>query len=106
MKMIHPVHLFLGAQEQIHQNSHDQIIFTYSIDGGPEVQSLYAHGTSASDFTGTYVGPLNGNTLNIKIYAANKASAEIFYFHNLLVTGTSILSAGPDKSGCVGYLSI
>ncbi|MBK6665766.1 MAG: hypothetical protein IPG48_06305 [Saprospiraceae bacterium] len=64
---------------------------------------MYAHGTTAADFTGTWnVGPLNGNTLNIKIYAANKATAEIFYFQNLLVTGTSILSAGPDKSGCVG----
>lgn len=84
-------------------NSHDQIIFTYSIDGGPEVQSLYAHGTSDSDFTGTWnAGPLNGSTLTIKIYASNKASAEIFYFQNLLVTGTLILSAGPDKSGCVG----
>lgn len=84
-------------------NSHDQILFTYSIDGGPEIWSLYVHGTTQADFTGTWmVGPISGSTLTIRVYASNKASAEIFYFQNLLVTGTSILSAGPDKFGCVG----
>jgi len=82
-------------------NSHDQILFTYSIDGGPEVYSRYVHGLTQAAFTGTWIeGPLNGSTLTIKIYAANKAGAEIFYFQNLLVTGTLLLTAGSDKAAC------
>lgn len=84
-------------------NSHDQIVFWYSIDGGPFIQSLYVHGITQADFTGTWnAGTFNGNTLTIKVNAANKATAEIFYFENLQIKGTSILSAGPDLSVCSG----
>lgn len=84
-------------------NSHDQIIFLYSIDGGPFIQSLYVHGTSSADFTGTWMeGPLNGNTLTIRVIASNKAQSEYFYFQNLEVTATQVLSAGPDKEACPG----
>ena len=88
---------------QFPDNSHDQIVFYYSIDGGPLVQSLYVHGTSQTDFTGTWLaGPLNGSTLMIHVVASNKAAAEKFYFQNLVVTGTQKLSAGPDKTACTG----
>ena len=83
-------------------NSHDQIVFMYIIDGGVEVQSLYVHGTTQGNFTGTWnEGPLNGNTLTIKVYAANKASAEKFYFDNLVIeAGASSVSAGDDFTYC------
>jgi gliding motility-associated-like protein len=90
-----------GCSGTIVDNSHDQIVFTYSINGGPEIQSLYVHGTSQANFTGTWMaGPLNGNTIKVKIYASNKATAEIFFFQNLLITGTPKLSAGPDDIVC------
>ena len=83
-------------------NSHDQIVFVYSLDGGPEVQSLYVHGTTQADFTGTwFAGPLNGNTLTIRIYASNKATAEHFYFENLVIEANATsASAGDDFTYC------
>lgn len=90
-----------GCSGTIVDNSHDQILFTYSINGGSEIQSLYVHGTTQAAFTGTWnAGPLNGNTLKIRVYASNKATAEIFYFQNLLITGTPKISAGPDDVVC------
>ena len=90
-----------GANDFIN-NSHDQIVFVYILDGGGETQSLYVHGTTEADFTGTWMeGPLNGNTLSIKVYASNKAGHEIFRFDNLEVTGTDVpLTAGPDDDIC------
>ncbi|MFM2393507.1 MAG: hypothetical protein RLZZ546_1489, partial [Bacteroidota bacterium] len=91
-------------------NSHDQIVFAYSINGGPFVLNApgaYIHGTSQANFSGIFNSPnLNGNTLRIRIYAANKATAEEFYFSNLIVRGTpKAISAGPDKTVC-GILPI
>lgn len=84
-------------------NSHDQMSFWYSIDGGPFVMDRYVHGLTQGDFTGTWnLGPLSGSTLTIKINASNKATAEIFYFSHLKIMGTSILTAGPDKTACSG----
>ncbi len=82
--------------------SHDQIVFTYSLDSGPEIQSLYVHGTTAADFTGTWTaGPLNGNTLTIRVYGANKAQAEHFYFENLVIEANATsASAGDDFTYC------
>lgn len=89
-------------------NSHDQIVFTYSLDGGPEIQDLYVHGTTAADFTGQWnAGVFNGNTLDIKVYVSNKASAEHFYFENLVISGTAASpSAGPDISICGGSVML
>jgi hypothetical protein len=82
-------------------NSHDQIVFMYSIDGGPFVQSLYVHGTTAAAFTGTWTqAGLAGTTLTIRVYASNKATAEIFRFQNMDIVGTSTLNVGPDFSLC------
>ncbi len=83
-------------------NSHDQIVFAYSINGGAEVQSLYVHGTTQADFTGAWIeGPLNGNTLTIRVYASNKATAEHFYFENLVISASvSPIDAGPNQTIC------
>ncbi len=91
-----------GCTNTIVDNSHDQIVFTYILDGGAEVQSLYVHGETQADFTGTWTeGPLNGNTLRIRIYASNKATAEIFYFENLEISATiEDIDAGPDMLLC------
>ncbi|MBK9257629.1 MAG: gliding motility-associated C-terminal domain-containing protein [Saprospiraceae bacterium] len=90
-----------GCTNTIVDNSHDQMVFMYSLNGGPFVQDLYVHGTTVADFTGTWsVGPVNANTLTIRVYAANKATHEIFYFQNLVVTGTPKLNAGPDDIVC------
>ena len=91
-----------GCQSSFVDNSHDQMVFMYSLDGGPETQSLYVRDTSMAGFTGTWVeGPLNGNSLTIRVYAANKASDEIFYFSNLVITGTPLpVTAGPDQTVC------
>lgn len=85
-------------------NSHDQIVFYYSLDGGATfTQSLFVHGTTTADFTGTWMaGPLNGSTLTIRVNASNKAQDEKFYFQNLVIKGTQILTAGPDKTACPG----
>ena len=83
-------------------NGHDQIVFTYSLDGGTEIQSLYVHGEDAIDFTGTWIeGPLNGNTLRIKVYASNKSNSETFFFENLIIeAGSTSASAGDDFTYC------
>ncbi|MCB9309186.1 MAG: gliding motility-associated C-terminal domain-containing protein [Lewinellaceae bacterium] len=82
-------------------NSHDQIVFTYSIDGGAEVQDLYVHGTSQSDFTGTWtISGLSGSTLRIRVYASNKSQQEIFYFSNLQIMGTLDAMVGTDQTIC------
>ncbi len=89
-------------------NSHDQMVFTYSIDGGPEVQDLYVHGTSVADFTGTWVaaGLTGTSTLDIKVYMSNKASNESFFFQNLDVVATPAFSAGPNLSSCNNVVTL
>lgn len=83
-------------------NSHDQIVFQYSLNGGPWITSLYVNGTTAANFTGTWnAGPFNANTIQIKVIAANKADEEVFYFENLVVRGLEKpISAGPDVATC------
>ncbi|MEZ4911689.1 MAG: hypothetical protein R2774_12620 [Saprospiraceae bacterium] len=90
-----------GCTNTIVDNSHDQIVFYYILDGVP-IQDLYVHGTTEADFTGTWnIGPLNGSTLSIRVYGSNKASHEIFKFSNLVITADTDISAGPDKIACV-----
>ncbi len=93
-----------GCTNTAKDNGHDQIVFFYSVNGGPFVQSLYVHGTTVGDFTGSWnQGGLNGNTLTIRVYASNKSQDEAFYFSNLVVSGTpKAISAGPDRTTCGG----
>ncbi|MBP9075569.1 MAG: hypothetical protein KBG02_01825 [Haliscomenobacter sp.] len=93
-----------GCTNTAKDNGHDQIVFFYSVNGGPFVQSLYVHGTTVGDFTGSWnQGGLNGNTLTIRVYASNKSQDEAFYFSNLVVSGTpKAISAGLDRTTCGG----
>jgi hypothetical protein len=83
-------------------NAHDQMVFMYSINGGPFQIGLYRHGLTQTNFQGNWTqNGLNGTTLQIKVIASNKSSDEIFYFSNLLIRGTpKTISAGPDKATC------
>ncbi len=82
-------------------NAHDQIRFTYSLNGGPEINSLYVHGINQAAFTGIWLaGPLNANTLRIRVYVSNNDIDETFIFKNLVITGTPKVSAGPDDFVC------
>jgi gliding motility-associated-like protein len=67
-------------------NSHDQIVAQYSINGGAYIQFGYVCGGTG---TGTLsVTGLSGNTLRIRFFAANKANAEYYYIDNIVVNGS------------------
>lgn len=93
---------FFGCTGTPIDNSHDQIVFMYSVDNMPFVTSKYVHGETAADFTGTWSHTgISGSTLVIRVYASNKANTEVFSFSNLLVTGTpAVVNAGPDMTVC------
>ena len=68
-------------------NSHDQVVAQYSINGGAFIQFGYVCGSNG---TGTLsIGGLTGNTLQIRFFAANKANAEFYYIDNIVVNGTA-----------------
>ncbi|RMG81650.1 MAG: hypothetical protein D6714_12640, partial [Bacteroidetes bacterium] len=78
----------LGCQNNTPpDNSHDQVLLEYSLNGGGFTQFGYVCG----DFgTGTITSPpLNGNTLQIRVTPANKANAEYYYLDNIIVNGTN-----------------
>ena len=83
-------------------NGHDQMLFAYSLDESPFIHDKYVHGTTPSDFTGTWqVNGISGNTLKIRVWASNKAAVESFSFSSLVITGIPIpVSAGPDQTAC------
>lgn len=100
-----PVNPIFGCTNMaVPDNSHDQIVFMYSLNGGPFIQDLYVHGTTQAAFTGMWnSSTLNGNTLKIRIYASNKSQAESFFFTNFKVKGTpKPISAGPNVDICTG----
>lgn len=84
-------------------NGHDQLIFQYSLDGGPWTQFYYVCGGGADQSTpgfaigGTSGDPgssgiasingLTGSTIQIRIYAANKANDEFYLWDNVRVSG-------------------
>jgi len=80
-------------------NGHDQIVFQYSLNGGPWVQFHYVCGGQAG--TATITG-LSGNTIRIRIMPANKSAAETYWFDNVTVTGTPAptVNAVADVSAC------
>ncbi|HZV70242.1 MAG TPA: gliding motility-associated C-terminal domain-containing protein [Saprospiraceae bacterium] len=67
-------------------NSHDQIVTYYSLDGGPFVQFAYVCGNTGIGILS--VGGLNGSTLQIKASMANKANGETFFMDDVVVNGT------------------
>ncbi len=83
----------------VNDNSHDQIVIEYALDGG--AWTLFPNGyvcgaTGLGTITAT---GLNGTTLQIRIRIATKANAESYYFDNVLVQG---LTAGPVNLPALG----
>ncbi len=84
-------------------NGHDQLVFEYSIDGGPWTQFYYVCGSGAnqtnpgfaiggasgdpgSSGTATING-LSGGSIQIRISGANKANDEFYFWDNVRVSG-------------------
>ena len=84
-------------------NGHDQLVFQYSIDGGPWNQFYYVCGSGADQSMPGYaiggasgdpgtsgtasIAGLSGNTIQIRIWAANKANDEFYFWDNVRVSG-------------------
>ncbi len=68
-------------------NSHDQIVAEYSLDGGPFQQFGYVCANNGLGFL--TVNGLTGNTLQIRFFAANKANAEFYYIDDIVVSGSA-----------------
>lgn len=84
-------------------NGHDQMVFEYSLNGGPWVQFHYVCG--GQNGTATVTG-LTGNTLRVRILPANKSTAEIYWFDNVTVNGTPPPTVNPpaDVTACAGAM--
>ena len=82
-------------------NGHDQMVFEYSLNGGPFVQFFYLCGGGAGVAT---QNGLTGNTISIRIRPANKAVAETYWFDNVTVTGvaTPTVNQPNDVTLCAG----
>ncbi|MFQ5448752.1 MAG: hypothetical protein ACE5FF_17650, partial [Saprospiraceae bacterium] len=71
-------------------NSHDQVVAEYNLDGHGFVQFGYVCGDIG---LGTLsVSGLNGSTLVIRISIANKANTEYYYFDNIVVSAANPLT--------------
>lgn len=81
--------------------SHDQIVFEYSLDGGPWIQFGYVCGAGAGTMT---VNNLVGSTIAIRIMPANKAEQEIYWFDNVTVTAPvpPTVNQPADRIVCAG----
>ena len=97
---------FFGCSGMVSDNAHDQIVFYYSLDGGPWTQFYYAHvGAPSGPFpTGmATISGLVGTSLRIQIKPACKASAETLWFDNVKVVGTRpIINQPPNVAVCAG----
>lgn len=66
-------------------NSHDQVVVEYKLDNGAFQSLGYVCGDNG---TGTLsVNGLNGNSLQLRFFVANKANAEYYYIDNIVVAG-------------------
>ncbi|MBK6994326.1 MAG: hypothetical protein IPH31_05165 [Lewinellaceae bacterium] len=82
-------------------NGHDQIVFEYSLDGGPWVQFQYVCG-AAPPGPATVSG-LSGNTIRVRIQPANKSTAETYWFDDVTVSGSlPTVDPVPDVEVCAG----
>lgn len=83
-------------------NGHDQMVFEYSLNGsGSWVQFGYVCGGMTGTATAT---GLICTSIQIRIRAANKAQAELYWFDNVTVTGISAPTVNPvnDVTVCSG----
>lgn len=67
-------------------NSHDQMVVEYQVDGG--AWNLIAYICGDQGLGGISVDGLRGNTLRIRVQMGNKANDEFYWIDNILVTGT------------------
>ncbi|MBK8563196.1 MAG: hypothetical protein IPN76_07555 [Saprospiraceae bacterium] len=68
-------------------NSHDQVLIEYSLNGGGWTQFGYVCGDAG---LGTIsVSGLNGTTLQLRFFASNKSNGEFYFIDNIEVTGTT-----------------
>ncbi|MBI1225257.1 MAG: T9SS type B sorting domain-containing protein [Bacteroidetes bacterium] len=75
-----------GCMNDVTDNGHDQIVLEYNINSGSWTQFGYICGDMGVG-TITATG-LNGNTLQIRFFVANKSNAEYYYIDNIVVNGT------------------
>jgi gliding motility-associated-like protein len=82
-------------------DGHDQMVIEYSIDGGGFIQILYLCGGGAGTAT---INGLSGNTIKVRVRAANKSVAEIYWFDNVQVTGIqpTVDPINDITNGCAG----
>ncbi|MCB9356097.1 MAG: gliding motility-associated C-terminal domain-containing protein [Lewinellaceae bacterium] len=82
-------------------NGHDQMLFEYSLDGGPFVTFTYVCGPGSGIAA---VGGLVGNTVRIRVRAANKATTETYWFDVVTVTGAMgpTVNQPNDVTVCAG----
>ncbi len=66
-------------------NSHDQVVVEYKLDNGPFQQMGYVCGGNGGGTIG--VTGLNGNTLQLRFFAANKANTEYYFIDFIVVEG-------------------
>jgi len=67
-------------------NSHDQVVVQYNLDGGGFQQFGYVCGSSG--IGPISIGGLNGSTLQLRFYASCKANSEFYYIDNIVVDGS------------------
>ncbi|MCC6727682.1 MAG: hypothetical protein IT258_24460, partial [Saprospiraceae bacterium] len=78
-------------------NSHDQIVAEYSLNGGGWTQFGYVCGDVG---VGTLsASGLNGTSLQIRFFASNKSNNEFYYIDNIEVTGTTAPTAVFNQIG-------
>ncbi|HHM20837.1 MAG TPA: hypothetical protein ENJ20_02330, partial [Bacteroidetes bacterium] len=67
-------------------NSHDQVVFEYSLDGGAYTQIAYVCGDNGTGLLS--VSGLNGTTLQLRFSAACKSNGETYTIDNIIVNGS------------------
>ena len=72
-------------------NSHDQVLAEYSLDGGAWTQIAYICGAGGGPLS---VMGLNGSTLQIRFFASCKSNGETYTIDNIVVNG----SLGPPPT--------
>jgi|GEM_PF-559153 len=105
-------------------NGHDQLVFEYSIDGGPWTQFYYVCGSGADQSNlgfaigGTSGDPgtagtasiagLSGGSIQIRISGANKANDEFYFWDNVRVSGVPkpTVNQPADVTVCSGQNAV
>lgn len=93
-----------GAPSYNCDNSHDQMVVEYSVNGGPYQLFPGGYVCGANGLGTKTIAGLSGSTLSIRVTGGNKANDEVYYIDNIVVRGSSnatVAIAGP-ASVCAG----